>query len=137
MKIGKFSRKRSQWGNSPRNQKICSEIGGKSETEGGNASLPQGGWTPLSSKISHVSPVSDSRGEANPDMTLIQFGYRLWAPSKEEINTRYWKTYQIGPQPNVCIDVHGLPKPRVWIRQKCRPTFEKKNKVSQIDRAQC
>src|SRR6218665_2077145 len=79
MKIGKFSRKRSQWGNSPRNQKICSEIGGKSETEGGNASLPQGGWTPLSSKISHVSPVSDSRGEANPDMTLIQFGYRLWA----------------------------------------------------------
>src|SRR6218665_2991227 len=97
MKIGKFSRKRSQWGNSPRNQKICSEIGGKSETEGGNASLPQGGWTPLSSKISHVSPVSDSRGEANPDMTLIQFGYRFWSPSKEEINTRYWETYQIGP----------------------------------------
>src|SRR6218665_3987738 len=28
-----------------------------------------------------------------PTMTSIQFGYRLWLPSNEEINVRYWYTY--------------------------------------------
>ena len=46
MKIGKFCGKRSNGANFPRSPTNFPKIGGKCEP-GGNASLPQRGWTPL------------------------------------------------------------------------------------------
>jgi len=45
MKIERIFWKRSNWGNFPRSPKISSGIGGN--LKWGNASFPQGGWTPL------------------------------------------------------------------------------------------
>ena len=33
-----------------------------------------------------------SRGRENSTMVPIQLGYRLWLPSNEEMNVRYWET---------------------------------------------
>ena len=40
----------------------------------------------------HASAVAYPGGKSGHDLP-IQFGYRLWPPSKEEINVRYWEKY--------------------------------------------
>ena len=47
-------------------------------------------WDPYSNNIL-VSGGSTGESGHGP----IQFGYRLWLPSNEEINVRYWETYEI------------------------------------------
>ena len=42
-------------------------------------------------------------------MVPIQFGYRLWFPSNEEINVRYWETYGIGPQAEYLDPLYDRP----------------------------
>jgi len=37
------------------------------------------------------APVADPEGEEIQSRTPIQFGYRFWHPSNEEINVRYYE----------------------------------------------
>jgi len=59
--------------------------------------------------------MADPRGERKSGHGPMQFGYRLWPSSIEEINVRYCETYQIGPPAECWIDVP--PQPNVWIRK--------------------
>jgi len=44
----------------------------------------------------HASAVMDPERKSGHGPS-IQFGHRLWPPSNEDINARYWKTCQIPP----------------------------------------
>jgi len=62
----------------PMASEMFSEIRGKSETEG-NASLPQGGWTPLSERFQVPENIGNQFHSSGQQHTMLLLA---WLPAK-------------------------------------------------------
>jgi len=70
--LNKFFGEKVKFGKFPTESEKFSEIGRKSET-GGNASLPQGGWTPLDVAIKNWRVWILGRADIDLDRVFLRF----------------------------------------------------------------